>query len=406
MTPATFVFNKAVKGQKKLRMALDGITGGGKTWTALLVAQYLAEKEGGRVAGIDSERSSMTLYAPYFDFDHLTLPDFNPHTYIAAIRAAIEQEYAVILVDSLTHAWEGTLDLKDRVAKRSSSNDSFGAWREVTPVHNELVDLLLRAPCHVIVTMRTKMEHLVEKDANGRTVITKVGLRPQQREGVEYEFDLVGDMDQENTMVVSKSRCADLAGAVVQKPGKHFAETVWDWLVAGEPVVGAAEADAIMQSLNAIEDAELRTRSKHEFVARFGRPEALLASRVDEAVAWVEALLPSAAGEPPPAPAAEEPPRRRAPRPREQTADDTAQDIAGAPQWCQDIVARASELGLNRGQLCAAVHHVTGGRALSAREVTKRESSQVNAFFTSMQEDGVRIEPSEAGVEGYEVVLP
>lgn len=282
------VFQKAIKAQEKARIALDGVTGGGKTWTALTLGTFFAEKEGGRIAVIDSERSSAKKYASDFDFDHLTLPDENPHTYIAAIKAAIEGGYAVIIIDSLTHAWEGTLELKDDVAKRSRSGNSFDAWREVTPVHNELIDTMLRAPAHVIATMRTKTEYLVEKGADDKTKISKVGLRPMQREGVEYEFDIVGDLDTENTLIISKTRCSALNGEVIRKPGADLARTIWDWLNDGEPVIGQDEAAAIGKAFLVIGEGADRLEAKKDFVNRFGRPEQILASRFAEAVQWIE----------------------------------------------------------------------------------------------------------------------
>lgn len=235
-----FTFQKAVKLQEKLRFCGDGPPGGGKTMTCLRVGTFLAEKEGGRIALIDSERSSAKKYANLFDFDHLTLPDFDPFTYTEAIRSAIEGEYAVIIVDSLSHAWEGTLAMKDRVQKRSKSNDGFGAWREVTPVHEELVDTLLRAPAHVLTTMRTKMAHDYEKDDEGHLQVRKLGLRPIQRDGVEYEFDVVGDFDQENNFMVSKTRCPQLRGKVMRMPGEDLAQILWDWLQDGEPPAALA----------------------------------------------------------------------------------------------------------------------------------------------------------------------
>jgi hypothetical protein len=289
-----FTFTKAVKRQEKLRMALDGPSGAGKTWTSLLLGSFLAEQEGGRIALIDSERGSARKYADYFDFDHLELPDFSPHTYTAAIRAAIAEGYPVLIVDSLSHAWEGTLDLKDQVAKRSRTGDSFGAWREVTPVHNELVDVMLRARAHVIVTMRTKTEYLVEKDdATGKNRITKLGLKPVQRDGVEYEFDVVGDLDLENTLTVSKSRCHELAGSVVRKPGANLAETLWKWLNTGEPLITAEVAESFRARLNAL-SGESRAVFRASFGSLDGIPESQVAA-AEELIAEHEAARDGAA---------------------------------------------------------------------------------------------------------------
>lgn len=229
-----FQFERAVKNKEKLRLALDGVTGGGKTWTSLTIGSFLAFKEGGKIAVIDSERSSAKKYASDFEFDHLTLPDYDPRTYTAAIKSAINAGYAVIIVDSLSHAWEGTLEMKDAEAARSRSHDSYIAWRKVTPVHNELIDTMLRAPAHVIVTMRSKMEYVHGQDDSGKTKVEKVGLKPQQREGVEYEFDIVGDMEPDNTLIVSKTRCSALNGKIFKRPGDDLAQVIWEWLNDGD----------------------------------------------------------------------------------------------------------------------------------------------------------------------------
>lgn len=282
-----FTFQKAVKNQEKLRLALDGPSGSGKTWTSLTIGEVLAAEAGGRIAVIDSERGSARKYASDFDFDHLELPDSNPHTYIAALRAAVEARYSVIIVDSLSHAWEGTLELKDDAAKRSRSNNSFDAWREVTPVHNELVDVMLRAQAHVIVTMRTKTAYVIEEyeDANGRTKTkpVKIGLKPIQREGVEYEFDVVGDLDQENTLVISKTRCSALSGEVIRKPGIDLAKQLMAWLDDGEPAAERAIIDDLTARMGALGD-EARGACKREYLATFGRPEQLRESQVLDAM--------------------------------------------------------------------------------------------------------------------------
>lgn len=290
----TFTFQKAVKAQEKLRLALDGPPGGGKTYTALLVGCWLAGHQAkgqgnGRVAVVDSERSSSKKYAGMFDFDQLTIPDSDPHTYIEAIKAAQAAGYSVLIIDSLSHAWEGTLDLKDAVVKRSKNKDGFGAWREVTPVHNELVDVMLRFPGHVIATMRTKMEYLVDKnEETGKTKVSKVGLKPVQRDGVDYEFDVVGDMDEENTLTITKSRCFELSGQVIRKPDTDLAKVLYEWLQDGEPLVSDEQAQAIRDVFSVVTDDQVRVTAQRTFAASFGKPKDVTASQFQEAFAFAE----------------------------------------------------------------------------------------------------------------------
>lgn len=232
-------FQPATIQGNRLRLALIGPTGSGKTYTALVIASRLAELDGTKVAVIDTEHRTSTKYADRFTFDHLPLDTFSPDQYVTALAAAAEFDYGVIVVDSLSHAWTGTdgaLEQVDR-AKARHHNSSFSAWRDVTPMHNRLVDALVASPAHLIVTMRAKQHYAVTdgEDANGRrkTVIERLGLAPVQREGVEYEFDVIADIDVDHRAVISKTRCAALDGAVLLKPGAELADTLHGWLAGG-----------------------------------------------------------------------------------------------------------------------------------------------------------------------------
>ena len=232
-----FTIKKATKQQARLRMALIGPSGSGKTYSALEIATRLGQ----RVIVIDTERGSASKYADLFAFDVLELETFEPRTYVAALRACTDAGADVVVVDSLSHAWigkGGALEQVDRAAKRQGGN-SFGAWRDVTPQHNELVDAMLRTDAHLIVTMRAKTEFVQERDERtGRTVVRKVGLAPVQRDGLEYEFDVVADVNHEHEAVITKSRCAKLSDAIIPRPGEALANTLRAWLsdgVAREP---------------------------------------------------------------------------------------------------------------------------------------------------------------------------
>src|SRR6266542_6290831 len=198
-------FKPATRQQAKLRMALLGPGGSGKTYTALLLATALGE----RVAVIDTEHGKAGLYADEFRFDAFEPETFSPETYIEAIQAADAAGYDCLVIDSLSHAWAGrggALEMVDQAAKRNSGN-SFAGWRDVTPLHNRLVDTMLGARLHVIATLRSKVEYVLEEDAHGKKVPKRVGLAPVQRDGLEYEFDLMGELDSDNRLTVTKSRC-------------------------------------------------------------------------------------------------------------------------------------------------------------------------------------------------------
>ena len=231
-----FSFTKATKRQARLRMALIGPSGSGKTYSALAIASAMAPS--GKIAVIDTERGSASKYAGIFAFDVLELETFAPETYAQAIAAADAAGYDVLIIDSLSHAWfgkDGALEQVDRAAKRSSSQNSFTAWREVTPHHNAMIDAILQCKAHVIVTMRAKTEYVMETNEKGKSVPRKVGLAPVQRDGLEYEFDVVADMNLDNDLIVSKSRCPAMSGQVVNKPGENVAKILMTWLTDGAP---------------------------------------------------------------------------------------------------------------------------------------------------------------------------
>jgi len=229
-------FKRATKEQAKLRLALIGLAGSGKTYSALSIAMHLVP--GGRVALIDTERGSASLYADRFTFDTLDLERHGPEDYVEAIGAAEDAGYDVIVIDSLSHAWagkDGALEQVDKIAKREGKANNFTAWRDVTPKHNRLVDTMLSCKSHLIATLRSKMEYVLEKDEKtGKSAPRKVGLAPIQRDGLDYEFTIVGDMNLSHELIVSKSRCSAIGvGDIIEKPGEKLAKQLREWLSSG-----------------------------------------------------------------------------------------------------------------------------------------------------------------------------
>jgi hypothetical protein len=228
-------FQKAVKTRARLRMALIGPSGSGKTFTGLKIGQELAAA--GKLAVIDSERGSAAKYADLFTFDSIDLEQHSPKDYIDCILAAEAEGYEALVIDSLSHAWmgrDGALEQVDKVVKRSGAGNSFAAWREVTPWHNKLVDTIIGSRMHIIATLRSKTEYVMETNERGKAVPRKVGMAPIQRDGMEYEFDVVGEMNLQNELVISKSRCPALTGGIFDKPGADMAKVLKEWLGSGE----------------------------------------------------------------------------------------------------------------------------------------------------------------------------
>src|SRR5216684_1659839 len=230
-------FRKALKHGAKLRLAICGPSGSGKTYTLLRLATEL----GGPIAVVDTERGSASKYADIFDFDVLELDAYDPRRLAQMIDTAAQRGYQVLCIDSLSHFWmgkDGELDQVDRMARRMQGNGNFAAWKLVTPMHNQLVNRISGAPMHILVSLRAKTEWVLERDEKtGKTAPRKVGLAPVMRDGIEYEFDVCGEMDQENTLIITKSRCPKLTGGVFGKPGREVAEILKEWLNGPPPPV-------------------------------------------------------------------------------------------------------------------------------------------------------------------------
>lgn len=236
------VIQRAVRRNKKARIALLGSSGAGKSYTALRWAFTLAPT--GKVAAIDTEHESLSLYAneevdgKVWEFDTINLSSFSPENYIEAIKKFERAGYEVLIIDSLSHAWagkDGALEYVDNVSQRDTSGNKFTAWRKGTQLQNEMVETILAAKMHIIVTMRVKMEYIQEKDDRGKTTVRKVGLQPVQRDGLEYEFDLVCDMQEGNNLSVAKTRCSLLNDKFYRKPGAEPMEVLMRWLNSGAP---------------------------------------------------------------------------------------------------------------------------------------------------------------------------
>ena len=240
-------------------MAIVGVSGGGKTYTALKLASYLGKS----TALLDTERSSAEIYSNDFDFDVAQLTNHHPQKYVDAINQAAEGNYDTLIIDSLSHAWIGKDGALDLVSKQGRS---FNAWGKVTPLLDKLTDTLLAYPGHVIATMRQKQSYSQDKDDKGKTTVTKVGLATQQRDGIDFEFDVFGSMDTMNTMSIEKSRCPELAGQMFAMPGQELAKILTGWLEGNpsEPVkfVQAQEEPKEKVSKSKLSDEQVDKLSK------------------------------------------------------------------------------------------------------------------------------------------------
>ena len=277
------MFQKATKTQARLRFAMCGPSGSGKTYTALEIARHL----GKTVAVIDTEHGSASKYADLFDFDVCNLEDFHPSKYMEAIKAAGQAAYDVIVIDSLSHAWFAELELAGK---------AFDGWKNVRPLERALIDAMLSSPAHIIAAMRTKTEWVMESYVNkqGKECVApkKVGTAPIQASGIEYEFDLAGEIDLNHLLTISKSRCPELSNTTHLNPGQEIAEKMLAWLTGGLPMAETALEKG--QRIRSAREAagmsveEVKAIMENEF--NRSSPAQLTSKDCDRLMAMIEAL--------------------------------------------------------------------------------------------------------------------
>lgn len=245
-------FKKAVREKLPARIGICGPSGGGKTHSALRIAKGLAN--GGRILYICTEQGSAKLEAgkpgiPEFEIAELSKP-YTPQRYMALIDEAVKENPAVIIIDSLSHAWAGQGGVLEMVDRVKTGGNNFTAWRELTPLHNKFVEHILSIPCHVICTMRTKTEWVTEKNENGRMVPKKIGLSPVQRDGMEYEFTVVFDIDREKHLATaSKDRTSLFDESFGELLTDEHGTKLREWLDSGISVSTTPVAEVRTEEL-------------------------------------------------------------------------------------------------------------------------------------------------------------
>lgn len=261
-----FEIKKATKEQSRLRMAIHGPSGAGKTFSALSIATNL----GSKVCLGDTETGSASKYGDKFDFDVCEFSgNYHPDSLVEFLHEVPTQGYDVIVIDSGSHFWNGTggfLELVDAEVKRGVARggkaDSFNAWKAVDPVYKRLVHAIHTCKAHVIITLRAKTEYSKE---NGK--VQKLGLAPEMRDNFQYEMDVEGMLDIDHNLAIGKTRCDGLDGKVFPKPGKNVAHILRDWLGAGVPmraVEAPVERDDVANELIAKFEAATTAESVAE----------------------------------------------------------------------------------------------------------------------------------------------
>jgi len=240
---------RATKKKVKLRIGLSGASGFGKTYSALLMA-YGMTNDWSKIAVIDTENESASLYSDLGEYNTLALASpFSPERYTEAIKMCEDAGIEVIIIDSITHEWDGKggcLEISDELTQASSSKNSYFAWSKVTPRHNAFIQSILQSKCHIITTVRRKQDYDTVKNDKGKIEVIKVGMKEITREGFEYEltlnFEILSD-----THFVKASK--DRTGLFMDKP-EHVITTETGKKLMEWANTGVDEVKYIIDSIN------------------------------------------------------------------------------------------------------------------------------------------------------------
>lgn len=220
-------FTRATRRKARARILIEGPSGSGKSYGALLLAKGL----GGRIAAIDTEHGSLSMYDNVADFDVMELAaPFSPQRYIQAIKEAEEAGYDVLIIDSITHEWSGEGGCLDILEKTPApGGNQWGRWATVTPLHQRFIETMLQSSLHIVATVRSKTEYVIDDKNKPK----KAGTAPQQRDGMDYEFTMVFSVQADNHVAsVTKDRTAQFADylqVIDAKTGRRMSE----WLDGG-----------------------------------------------------------------------------------------------------------------------------------------------------------------------------
>jgi len=237
----TPTFKKAEKSKAWFKIAICGPSGSGKTYSALALASGMGKK----IALIDTENSSAKMYADLFDFDHIDLnPPYLVDKYSTLMDLAIKEKYEVLIIDSISHAWAGAGGLlqKKEQLDQSGRGNSYTNWASITKEQEKFVSKLISLNIHLICTMRSKQEHVIDRDDNGKQVVRKKGMAPIQRDGIEYEFTTVFDIAMSHLAEASKDRTKLFDGQHVLL-SKQTGETLISWLESQAGELNKPEAN-------------------------------------------------------------------------------------------------------------------------------------------------------------------
>ena len=227
-------FKKAEKTQSKLRLACYGPSGAGKTVSGVRVLNGMCKK----IAVIDTERGRAAKCASdWADFDVCEVSDFGIDNMVKLMDEAASEGYDGLVIDSLSHAWSSLIEDVERIAKAKYRGNTWSAWSEGTPKQRRLVNAIMAYPGHIWATMRSDTAWEQEKDSRtGKTKPVKVGLKPQQGKGIEYEFDFLLGITPEHVATVEKGPRL-FQDKIIETPCEDFGKELVEWLSSGAAAV-------------------------------------------------------------------------------------------------------------------------------------------------------------------------
>jgi hypothetical protein len=221
-----FEFVPAEKSQLKARVLISGAAGSGKTMAALELASAL----GSRVAVIDTENGSAALYSDKYKFEMLNLqPPYPPEDFVQAIKVAENSGFDVIVIDGITPEWSGSggcLDLHTKLGGR------FQDWAKVTPRHRSFIQKILECSTHIICTCRSKQGYAMDEQSKK---VTKLGMAPEQRDGLDYEMTLVFNIINQTHLAEATKDRTGLFDGKQFLISKNTGLEILEWLNSGTP---------------------------------------------------------------------------------------------------------------------------------------------------------------------------
>ena len=224
---------KATRQKAKIRLGLSAVAGGGKTYSAILIAKGLCG-DLSKVAIIDTENNSADLYSHLGEYNVLPLqPPYTPERYIEAIKTCESAGMEVIIIDSITHEWDGKGGCLEIV---ESLGGKYQDWAKVTPRHQAFVESILQSKCHVITTVRRKQDYEMTKGPDGKLKVEKAGLKEVTREGFEYELTANLELDMRHNATSLKDRTGLFHDKPAFTPSEETGRIIRDWCESGVDV--------------------------------------------------------------------------------------------------------------------------------------------------------------------------